>query len=162
MHIEAGKVKPPKGISRLLWRAPIWIYRLGLGGLMGGRFLLLNHTGRESGLPRQTVLEVTNHDEVRKTYYVAAGFGKKSDWFLNIQKTPEVIIQVRRKKMPVTAVILDSDASGQAMVNYARRYPRAAKELMRICGYKLDESEDDYFILGREYVPFIALKPHEL
>lgn len=161
MPVEVGKVEPPKGIMRLLWRAPIWIYHLGLGGLMGGRFLLLNHTGRVSGLSRQTVLEVTNHDAKTNTYYVAAGFGKKSDWYQNIQKIPEVMIQVGRDKMPVTAVILEPEESGKEMVDYAHRYPRAARELMRICGYKVDGSDDDYYFLGREYVPFVALIPRE-
>ena len=36
------EVHPPRGLARLGWRAPIWFYRLGLGGLLGGRFVLLN------------------------------------------------------------------------------------------------------------------------
>lgn len=28
------------------------------------------------------------------TYYVASGFGEKSDWFRNIQKTPKVNVRV--------------------------------------------------------------------
>ena len=159
MPEKVGKAEPPKGFSRLLWRAPIWMYRLGLGGLMGGRFLLLNHTGRVSGQPRQNVLEVVDRDEAANTYTIASGFGKKSDWYKNILKTPEASIQVGSKKMVVTAVPLEPEASGQAMVDYARRNPRAAKELMRICGYKVDGSDEDYFILGRDLVPFIVLQP---
>ena len=38
--------RPPRTrLRRALFRAPIWLYRLGLGGLLGGRFLLLTHTG---------------------------------------------------------------------------------------------------------------------
>ena len=48
--------RPPRTrLRRALFRAPIWLYRLGLGGLLGGRFLLLTHTGRTSGRPRQVV-----------------------------------------------------------------------------------------------------------
>lgn len=126
MPEKVGKAEPPKGFSRLLWRAPIWMYRLGLGGLMGGRFLLLNHTGRVSGQPRQNVLEVVDHDEAANTYTVAAGFGKESDWYKNILKTPEVTIQVGSWEMAMTAVPLEPEDSGQAMVEYAHRNPRAA------------------------------------
>lgn len=160
MPEKVGKAEPPRGFSRLLWRAPIWMYRLGLGGLMGGRFLLLNHTGRISGQPRQNVLEVVDHDEAADTYTIAAGFGKKSDWYKNILKTPEVTIQVGSREMAATAVPMQPEDSGQAMVKYAHRNPRAAKGLMRICGYKVDGSDEDYYILGRDIIPFIILKPN--
>ncbi len=159
MPEKVGKAEPPKGFSRLLWRAPIWMYRLGLGGLMGGRFLLLNHTGRVSGRPRQNVLEVVDHDEASNTYTIAAGFGQKSDWYKNILKTPEVTIQVGSREMAMTAVPMEPEDSGQAMIEYAHRNPRAAKELMRICGYKVDGSDEDYYILGRDIIPFIILQP---
>jgi len=45
------------------------------------------------------------------------------------------------------------------MVDYARRHPGAAKNLTGIIGYKVDGSDDDYFIIGRDFAPFIALKP---
>jgi len=112
-----------------------------------------------SGQPRQNVLEVVDHDEAAKTYTAAAGFGKKSDWYKNILKTPEVTIQVGNREMTMTAVPLEPEDSGQAMVAYAHRNPRAAKELMRICGYKVDGSDEDYFILGRDIIPFIILQP---
>lgn len=45
------------------------------------------------------------------------------------------------------------------MVQYAQRHPQAAMNLMSLCGYRVDGSDEDYFILGRDVVPFIALKP---
>ncbi|MFN2117894.1 MAG: nitroreductase family deazaflavin-dependent oxidoreductase [Candidatus Promineifilaceae bacterium] len=151
--------QPPKGLKRLMFRAPIWLYNIGLGSLLGGRFLLLNHTGRKSGQPRQTVLEVVNFDPSTGTYYIASGFGKKSDWYLNIKKTPEVEIQVGSKTMPVTAHVLEADESGKRMVDYARRHPHAAKELMRICGYEVDGSTEDYFTMGHDFISIVSLSP---
>lgn len=55
-------VQPPSGVSRALFRAPIYLYRLGLGWLFGKRILLLNHIGRISGTQRQVILEVVEHD----------------------------------------------------------------------------------------------------
>ena len=45
---------PPTGLARVFFRAPITLYRLHLGRLLGGRFLLLNHVGRVSHQPRQS------------------------------------------------------------------------------------------------------------
>ena len=33
-------VRPPSGVSRAVLRAPIYLYRLGLGGLFGKRILM--------------------------------------------------------------------------------------------------------------------------
>jgi hypothetical protein len=85
---KIGHPQPPRGFKRMLLRAPIWCYRLGCGWLLGKRFLLLHHLGRNSGLPRQTVLEVVKYDADTDTYFIASGFGKQSDWYRNLLKTP--------------------------------------------------------------------------
>lgn len=150
--------EPVTGLKRFFFRAPIFLYRIGLGGLLGKRFLLLNHIGRKSSKRRQTVLEVVNHDKETDTFYIASGFGKKSDWYLNILEIPEVNIQVGWRKMAVTAVPLTPEESGQAMVDYARRHPAAAKNLGKLIGYDVS-TEEEYRTVGRESIPFIALKP---
>jgi deazaflavin-dependent oxidoreductase (nitroreductase family) len=150
--------EPVTGLKRFFFRAPIFLYRIGLGGLLGKRFLLLNHIGRKSGKVRQTVLEVVNHDKETDTFYIASGFGKKSDWYLNILENPEINIQVGWRKMAVTAVPLTSEESGQAMVDYAHRHPTAAKNLGKLIGYDVS-TEEEYRTVGRESIPFIALKP---
>ena len=53
---------PPRGIKRLFFRFPLLLFKAGLGPLFGQRFLKLTHTGRVSGLERETVLEVVKHD----------------------------------------------------------------------------------------------------
>jgi hypothetical protein len=67
-------VQPPTGLSRLLFRIPIHLYRLGLGWPLGSRLLLLNHVGRVSGQPRRVVLEVVAHDRTDCSYVVASGW----------------------------------------------------------------------------------------
>lgn len=146
------------GFKRFLFRAPLFLYRIGLGGLLGRRFLLLNHTGRKSGRSRQSVLEVVNYDQASDTFYIASGFGKKSDWYLNILAQPTVSIQVGWRKVLVTAVPLTPEESGQAMVEYARRYPIAAKNLGRVIGYNVS-TEAEFRQVGRDSIPFIAMKP---
>ena len=152
------KRKPVTGLKKFLFRAPLFFYRIGLGGLLGQRFLLLNHVGRKSGQTRQTVLEVVNHDKASDVYTIASGFGKKSDWYLNILAQPQLEIQVGWRKMAVTAVPLTPDQSGQAMVDYTRRYPVAAKNLGKLIGYDVS-TEAEYRAVGHDSIPFIALEP---
>ncbi|MCA9897882.1 MAG: nitroreductase family deazaflavin-dependent oxidoreductase [Ardenticatenaceae bacterium] len=149
--------KPVTGLKKFFFRAPLFLYRIGLGGLLGKRFVLVNHIGRKSGKPRQTVLEVVNHDKTSNTYFIASGFGKKSDWYLNILAHPQVNIQVGWRKLAVTAVPLTPEQSGQAMVDYARRYPTAAKNLGKVIGYAVS-TEEEYRAVGRDSIPFIALE----
>lgn len=158
MPQHIGHPQPPRGLKRLFFRAPMWCYRLGCGWLLGKRFLLLTHTGRKSGLPRQTVLEVVDYDPDTDTYVIASGYGTHSNWYRNILKTPEVTIQVGQRKMNVVAHPLTSKESGEAMVNYARRYPTAARYLCHKMGYQVDGSDDDYRTVGQEAIPYIALR----
>jgi deazaflavin-dependent oxidoreductase (nitroreductase family) len=152
--------RPSQGFKRWLFRAPIWLYRIGLGGLMTKRMVLLNHIGRKSGKLRQAVVEVARYDEENDTYYVASGWGPKADWYRNLLEHPDITIQVGWRKLAVTAVPLPPEQSGEAMVDYAHHYPVAARVLSkRLLGYEVDGTDEDYYALGRDAVPFVALKP---
>ncbi|MCD6400518.1 MAG: nitroreductase family deazaflavin-dependent oxidoreductase [Anaerolineales bacterium] len=152
------KISPPKGLMRLFLRFPIILYRIGLGGLLGKRFLLLNHIGRKTGLPRQAVLEVVRYDRISGAYIIVSGFGPKSQWRKNLLQHPEVTIQVGRRKIPVRAECLTSAQCGEEMVRYARRYPKAARSLSKIMGFQIDGSEEAYQKVG-EQLQFFALIP---
>lgn len=149
------------GWKVLLFRLPIWLYRLKLGWLLGGKFLLLHHIGRKSGKPRQAVLEVVKYDSETDTYFIAAGFGAKSHWYQNLLHTPNVIIQVGSRRLRATAVPLGPQKSGEAMVDYARRNPNTARALCRFIGHSVDGSEETYQQLGKVAIPFIALRPFQ-
>jgi len=77
---------PPRGGKAIPWRLPILFYRLGLGSLMGKRFLLLNHIGRRSGQSRQAVLEIVQSFPSEGRYLVVSGFGRYSHWYQNIKR----------------------------------------------------------------------------
>jgi hypothetical protein len=67
----------PTGALRLAFRLPIYLYRLDLGWLLGHRLLLLVHRGRESGLLRETVLEVLLHDPATRESVVLSAWGRR-------------------------------------------------------------------------------------
>lgn len=151
---------PPRGVVRWLARLPIQLYRFGLGRLLGSRFLRLKHTGRVSGKPRFTVLEVVKHDPDAGTYYVGSGWGERSDWVRNIQANPRVEVEVGGQQFPAIARRLSPEAAAQVMLGYGRKHPFALQELARVMGYRVERSEDAYLALGRE-VPIFVFEPVE-
>lgn len=91
-------IYPPRGIGRWFYRPPIPLYHIGLGWMMGQRFICITHIGRKTGQKRQTVLEVIRHDKTARIHYVVSAYGEKSTWFQNIQVHSDVSIQVGSKK----------------------------------------------------------------
>ena len=155
---EPSAQYPPRGFTRFLMRMPIWLYRLGLGRLMGKHFLLLTHTGRKTGHPRQVVLEVVRHDEASGDYIIASGHGEKSNWLLNIQKAPEVLIQVGSRRMETVAVRLSPAEGQRELLDYARRYPFAFRAITRrMLGQPVAATEEECLRLA-QLVPLIALR----
>ncbi|SFQ04009.1 deazaflavin-dependent oxidoreductase, nitroreductase family [Amycolatopsis arida] len=152
--------RPPTGLGRLLFRLPIHLYRLGLGWLLGDRFLLLTHVGRVSGRTRRTVIEVIEHDPRAGDYVVCSGYGPRADWYRNVLTTPEVTIQVGRHVLPATAVPLGEEEGGETMARYARHHPWTARRLVRVLGFAVDGSPEDYRAVGR-HLPFVRLRPRQ-
>ncbi len=151
---------PPRGIKAILWRLPIWFYRLKLGWIFGHRALLLTHTGRVSGLPRQAMLEVVHYDRETNTHYVASGFGEQADWFKNIIKTPKVIIQAGGKQIPVIAERLTASEAEAIFRDYHRRHPKALRSLARLVGYQIPADEAQMLAFFQDQIPLIAFRPH--
>ena len=91
------------------------------------------------------------------TYPVASGFGQQCDWYQNILATPEVSIQVGRKRMAAVAEPLSPEDSGKTMVQYARKNPTAARNLTKILGHELGGVEEAYRSIAEEHIPFVRL-----
>lgn len=148
MPTKIKEVKPPHGLTRMLLRLPIWLFRVHLGWILGNRFLQLTHTGRKSGLPHETILEVLQYDKVSDTYYILAGWGEKSDWVRNVEKTPKVEINAGHRHFHAMATRLSPDEAELKVLDYARRNPLAIRVLPRLMGYLLDGTEEDFRALG--------------
>ena len=145
----------PHGLSRLFFRAPILLYRTRLGFLLGGRFLMIEHTGRKSGRTRYTVLEVVRYDRQADTYVVSSGWGKRSDWLRNVTKTPEVLVSSGLRRRPGRAIRLSQELAEHELCDYARRHPAAFRALARtMLG---DVAEGDCHAAA-QVVPMVALK----
>jgi len=149
---------PPRGIRAVLWRLPIWLFRLRLGFLMGHRMLLLTHKGRISGKERYAMLEVIKYEEATNTHYVASGFGEKSDWSQNISKTPDVTIQVGNDKFPARAERLSLDKARAVFHDYNQAHPNAVRNLAKLVGYEIGSSQED-MIAFLDMIPVVAFHP---
>jgi deazaflavin-dependent oxidoreductase (nitroreductase family) len=158
MPEKISEPKLPRGLLRLAFRLPIWFYRAHLGWLWGYRFVLLAHTGRKSGLLRQTMLEVIRHDKAIGACIVASGWGTKSDWFLNVTANPNIVIQIRNKRSAAIAERLSPETAAQELLDYAHRHPQAMRELAQFMGYRLDGTDEDTLALG-QMIPMFIFKP---
>ena len=121
--------RPPSKALRFGLRLPIWLYRVKLGWLLGDRFIMLTHTGRKSGLPRQTVIEVVKHDKESNTYYIVSGWGEKSDWYQNIRKTPSGCPTCSRKKVSDTQSLFQRKKPSTSWNTIFTEHPIAFNEL---------------------------------
>jgi deazaflavin-dependent oxidoreductase (nitroreductase family) len=151
-----------RGLTRALVRAPILAYRCGLGGLLGQRLVLLTHTGRTTGRPRQVVLEVVGRGEIPGSYLVASGYGARAQWYRNVLAHPDVTYQVGRHRRQGWAYPLPAQESGRRLADYAERHPRAAAALMRMLEHDADGSPVGFERLGADPergVPLVLLAP---
>jgi deazaflavin-dependent oxidoreductase (nitroreductase family) len=94
MDMLSGEKKMQQGFKQFN-KFMLLMWRLGLGHWINfwpegvGRIMVISHTGRKSGLKRQTPV---NYAIVDGEIYCTSGFGKTSDWFCNIKANPEVEI----------------------------------------------------------------------
>ena len=145
---------PPRGLRALPWKIPIYLYRAGLGWLLGRRFLLLRHTGRVSGQVRFAVLEIIHSEPDLGTFFVVSGFGKGSDWYQNILKQDQVEIQVGRRHSSAQASQLDPEAAGKTLLAYYEHNPASLKALSSIMGYQIEFTPRGILEFGRQ-IPVI-------
>lgn len=117
-----------------MFRAPITLYRLGLGFLLGSRFLMLEHVGRRSGLARRTVLEVVF--DTPEAAYIAAAWGSKAQWLKNIEANPSVAFLIGSRRHECSAVVVDAAEAREVMAAYAAAHPGA---LGRLALFILDD-----------------------
>lgn len=123
---------------RWFLRSPVNLYRVGLGSLLGRRMVMIEHTGRKSGLPRRTVLETVRYDD--ESIDVAAAWGTKSDWYRNLVAKPKLTVSSGSLKgVPATAMVLDEATAETVFAAYADDHPKAADALSKTVGLPLDD-----------------------
>ena len=135
---------PPRGVMRTLLALPIWLYHANLGFLLGHRFLLLVHTGRKSGVRRETVLEVVDYDPARHEAVVMAGWGRRAGWLHNVEAGLASEIRIGRERFAPQFRILEPDEAERRFAAYERENrliaPIVRRVLSRLVGWRYDGS----------------------
>jgi deazaflavin-dependent oxidoreductase (nitroreductase family) len=151
--------KPPSGLLKYVARLPIVFYRLGFGGLLDERLILLNHIGRKTDAIHQAVVRVVSHDVDSDTYYIASAWGFKSQWPRNLLAHPEIMIQIGRRKLIVDAQPLTPEQGANVLLDYRQRHPEAAKQGQGpFWGINLTEADDAGLqSVVRDKVPMFGL-----
>ncbi|WP_435737447.1 nitroreductase family deazaflavin-dependent oxidoreductase [Cellulosimicrobium sp. PMB13] len=111
--------------TRWFVRAPVALFRSGLGLLTGGRLLLLVHRGRASGEARYVVLEVAGRPAPGRLV-VVAGLGPRSQWYRNVVAEPRVLVRTgARPAARALARTLPPDDGARLLDDYATRSGQA-------------------------------------
>lgn len=120
---------------------------------------MLTNIGRKSGLKRQVVLEVLYHNKTSGEYYVLSGWGDKSDWFMNIRKNPEVVVNIGGKRFEAIAFQITSEEAESVISKYAFEHPKAFRILSkRILGADLKITKTSLEKIAA-FLPVICLQP---
>lgn len=151
---------PPRGVLRWAFRAPIGLYRAGLGWLFGGSLVLINHIGRTSGKPYQSLVELIERDRQTGSVTVVAGYGERTQWYQNLRAHPETTIQVGNTRIAVRAAFVSPVVGGDLLVRAARKRGQLLmRGLCRAMGYAWDGTEDDLRRLAQESMRFVRFNP---
>lgn len=132
----------PNRLLRVLFRLPVYLYRLRLGRVLGTRFLLLTHRGRRSGHLYQTAIEVVRWNAVRHEATVVAAWGERSDWYRNIQASPAVAVQIAGRRYDAPGQrFLAPDETYDLLEQYRREHRWAATALSRLLGWPVNDPQ---------------------
>lgn len=137
--------KKPQGFLKFFFKFPVWLHKIGLGGwerLIGAQWMLLTTTGRKSGKPRETMVDVMDYDEATDTYYIEAAYGDRADWYRNIQANPVFEAKVGRRKFKARAGSLTSEGTGDLLVKFYREKPAYTRSVMAMVGMKFNGEDE--------------------
>lgn len=91
------RVLRPALRNKRVMRLPNGLFHHGFGWIFGSRLLLLEHTGRRSGVLHHVTLDVV-HRQGFDQYVVLSGLGVSSDWWRNCVARPDVRLSIGRRR----------------------------------------------------------------
>ncbi|MFD6447065.1 nitroreductase family deazaflavin-dependent oxidoreductase [Promicromonospora sp. NPDC060204] len=147
---------------RTTFAAPNALYRHGMGGVLGRRFLQLTHVGRRSGAEHTVVLEVVRYDRDTGEAVVISGFGEGAQWLRNLRANEDARISFGRAPRRAKVRFLEPDEAVDVMTGYERRYgilrPLLRRTLTLLVGFEYRGTDEDRRRLV-ERLPLVAFRP---
>ena len=152
--VENMMRKPLTGWRKFFFKLPILVWRLGLGAVLPGNFVLLTTTGRKSGEPRRTMVEAWYFDGV---YYVVSGWGSRAQWAKNLAAHPEVTVETMRlgAQGALAQTVVD-DAQLSRLYQHGAASPFWDRYL---AAWGIAPSEDD-FLAKKDRLHIVRLTPN--
>ena len=132
-------VYPRSAWRRAFFRAPLVLWRLGLGRLLQGRLLVLTTRGRRSGDPRRTMLEYSQHGG---RVYLASGWGLDPDWCKNILRSSQVTAQCAAGTIRALAVRVTADDEVLALYHEMRGKSPVWQQYLTALG--IEDTPEDF------------------
>ena len=109
----------PTGFYRLLYRMPLTLYRLGLGGLLNlASIMVLTTRGRSSGLPRYTPIEYRPHGS---KIYAVSGWGERPNWVRNLTADPNVCLRQGQRAFAARAQVVEDSSEALRVLHLFRK-----------------------------------------
>jgi deazaflavin-dependent oxidoreductase (nitroreductase family) len=137
------------------------VYRIGLGWILGKRFLALTHRGRKSGRVHETILEVLLFDPGTKESVVASAYGSIADWYRNLQAESALRVRTGRLDYIPEQRLLSSEEAREAAAEFCRRHPweaRLVPNVLPAIGANLPAGSSSPIDLLAS-LPMVALRP---
>ncbi len=149
----------------VMWfhRAPLRLHRLGIRGLerlIGIDWIVITTRGRRSGVPREVMLDVIDHDEARDTWYVQPADGRRANWFQNLLANPTVTVEVRGRHFEATARDATGPEGADVVLRFIRTHPLYARLIVWMLRYVDSIDHPDETLRAQlTTVPVMALRP---
>lgn len=153
--------RQPTGLHKSLLQAPIWLYRMHLGALLGHRLAYLAHRGRRNGQRREVVREVVKYTPHPKEIIVVAGLAEHADWYRNLRVAPpiQVVSGSSRWADPDQRFLGPAETSALFM-NYQQAHPRAWRRIAWTVGLPIVPDDQDWTAVASR-VPAVAFTPQQ-
>lgn len=142
-----GNQNPPAFISQF-FKLPLILYRLGLGWMMGKRFVVLTHVGRRSGKVYRSVLAVVAFDPKTLEIQTVSPWSS-SNWFRNIQSTPALEVQTAGVRYAPMQRFLSPEEIAALFIRFRREHPIFSRMVARIPGWNIDSTYEEFLELAR-------------
>lgn len=131
-----------------IFRSPIFLYRSGLGWILGRRFMLLTHIGRRTGKVRRTVLAVLRFDPQTKEIMAISAWSA-NDWYLNIQASPALQVEIGLIHYVPEQRTLSPEEIATLFEEYRYKHPIFSRIVCQIPGWKWNSSHEEFLDLAR-------------
>ncbi len=155
---DQSGTKPPAFMLPFM-KMPLILYGMGLGRLLGRRFMLITHVGRRSGKVYRSVLAVLRFDE--QTHEIlAVSPWTTSNWYRNIQATPALEIETAGIRYAPSQRSLSPEEIAAGFIEFRRQHPIFSRMVARIPGWKIDSTYAELLELART-LRGVAFAPKE-